>query len=200
MKLIVGLGNPGSQYERTRHNAGFMAIDRLASMHGATNWRSAYESFAADILLNAEKIILLKPMTFMNLSGRAVASAMQFYKLGIDELLVLSDDIALPVGTIRLRPTGSAGGHNGLSDIQRSLSSFATAAAKKPEDYARLRIGIDPPGRVPQKNYVLEPFSKDQLDKLDAALSKTTSACETWIKDGITRAMNLFNAADKDPS
>src|SRR5438477_11264027 len=117
MKLILGLGNPGSQYERTRHNAGFMAVDLFAQKHGATNFRVAHESFLADVLLGGEKLLLLKPQTYMNLSGRAVASAMAFYKLPLADLLVVVDDVALPAGTIRLRASGSAGGHNGLKDI-----------------------------------------------------------------------------------
>src|SRR3954469_10700271 len=110
MKLIVGLGNPGSQYDRTRHNAGFLALDRFAQKNNAGNYRVAHESFMADVLLGTEKVLLLKPQTYMNLSGRAVASAMGYYKVGIEDLLVVVDDIALPVGTIRLRATGSAGG------------------------------------------------------------------------------------------
>src|SRR6185295_1212689 len=117
MKMILGLGNPGSQYERTRHNAGFMAVDLFAQKHGATNFRVAHESFMADVLLGGEKVLLLKPQTYMNLAGRAAASAMQFYKLAVSDMLVVVDDVALPVGVIRLRATGSAGGHNGLKDI-----------------------------------------------------------------------------------
>ncbi len=156
MKLVVGLGNPGSEYEKTRHNAGFMAVERLARQHGAANWRTAHESFACDVLVGTEKVILLRPMTYMNLSGRAVASALAFYKLSIFDLLVVSDDIALPCGTIRLRPGGSAGGHNGLTDIERAMTKFAAAATVETGktvqamDYARLRFGVDFPGRVPQ--------------------------------------------------
>src|SRR6185295_13553066 len=98
MKLIAGLGNPGSQYQHTRHNAGFMAVDRFAQKHGAANYRVAHESFLADVLLDGEKILLLKPQTYMNLSGRAIASAMQFYKLSVGDMLVVVDDVALPVG------------------------------------------------------------------------------------------------------
>jgi len=193
MKLVVGLGNPGSEYERTRHNAGFMAVERTARRHGAANWRTAHESFVCDVLVGTEKVILLRPMTFMNLSGRAVASAMGFYKLGLADLLVVVDDIALPCGTIRLRATGSAGGHNGLADIQRAVSTAATLAGKLPVDYARLRIGIDPPGRVPQKSYVLNPFAADQWPLVDGALTRSVDAIECWTTDGIETAMNRFN-------
>ena len=200
MKLVVGLGNPGSEYEKTRHNAGFMAVERFARGHGAAGWRTAHESFACDVLLGTEKVIILRPMTFMNLSGRAVASAMSFYKIDIDDLLVVVDDIALPAGTIRLRPSGSAGGHNGLIDIERAMANFAAAATTPvrqvlPLDYARLRIGIDPPGRVPQKSYVLERFSAAQWPLVDEALDRSVGAIECWVQFGIKTAMNRFNPA-----
>ena len=197
MKLIVGLGNPGTQYERTRHNVGFMAVDLFAQKHGAMNFRVVHQSFLADVLLNGEKVLLLKPQTYMNLSGQAVASAMSYYKIGLEEMLVVVDDIALPVGTIRLRATGSAGGHNGLKDIEAAVSNVAAAAGKKGMDYSRLRIGVDPPGRVPQKSYVLEPFSAEQKPKIDTALQNSVNAMDVWVSEGMTPAMNRFNAGEK---
>jgi peptidyl-tRNA hydrolase, PTH1 family len=197
MKLIVGLGNPGSQYERSRHNAGFMALDLFAQKHGAGNFRVAHESFMADVLLEGEKILLLKPQTYMNLSGRAVASAMQFYKLGLGDLLVVVDDVALPAGVIRLRATGSAGGHNGLRDIEMAVSGCAAAAGKTGLDYNRLRIGIDPPGMVPQKDYVLSAFSAEQKPKIEAALKAAVEAIGVWVREGIVTAMNKFNGGEK---
>ncbi|MGN6370025.1 MAG: aminoacyl-tRNA hydrolase [Phycisphaerae bacterium] len=197
MKLIVGLGNPGTQYERTRHNVGFMAVDLFAQKHGAANFRVAHQSFVADVLVGGEKVILLKPQTYMNLSGQAVASAMGYFKLGIEELLVVVDDIALPVGTIRLRASGSAGGHNGLKDIEAAMGNFAFAAGRKGMDYNRLRIGVDPPGRVPQKTYVLEPFSAEQKPKVEGALKAAVEGMGVWVGEGITAAMNKFNAGEK---
>jgi len=197
MKLIVGLGNPGTQYERTRHNVGFMAVDLFAQKHGAMNFRVAHQSFLADVLLNGEKVLLLKPQTYMNLSGQAVASAMSYYKIGLEEMLVVVDDIALPVGTIRLRATGSAGGHNGLKDIEGAVSNVAAVSGKKGMDYSRLRIGVDPPGRVPQKSYVLEPFSAEQKPKIDTALQNSVNAMDVWVSEGMTPAMNRFNAGEK---
>ncbi len=198
MKLITGLGNPGSQYERTRHNAGFMALDLFAHKHGAANYRLAHESFMADVLLNGEKILLLKPQTYMNLSGRAVASAMQFYKLGLADLLVVVDDVALPAGVIRLRASGSAGGHNGLRDIELAVSSCAAAAGKTGLDYNRLRIGVDPPPvNVPQKDYVLTAFTPEQKPKLEAAFKAAVEAMGVWVTEGIVAAMNRFNAGEK---
>lgn len=195
MRLIVGLGNPGSEYERTRHNVGFMVVDKLAQKYGASNFRVAHEGFVADIHLAGQKTILLKPQTYMNVSGRAVASAMQFYKIQMSDLLVVVDDIALPVGMIRLRASGSAGGHNGLRDIQAALGNFALMEMppKKPEDYPRLRIGIDPPGRVPQKNYVLEPFSPAQKPQLEQALQDAVDAISCWAEQGVQIAMTRYN-------
>lgn len=188
MKLIVGLGNPGSQYERTRHNAGFMAVDQFAQKHGAANFRVAHESFLADVLLAGEKILLLKPQTYMNLSGRAVASAMGFYKLDVADLLVVVDDVALPAGVIRLRASGSAGGHNGLKDIERAVGGLT---------YARLRIGVDPPGVVPQKDYVLNAFTAEQKPKMETSLKASVEAMGVWVREGIVAAMNKFNAGEK---
>jgi peptidyl-tRNA hydrolase, PTH1 family len=193
MKLVVGLGNPGSQYERTRHNAGFMAIDLFAQKHGAANFRVAHESFVADVLFGGEKLLLLKPQTFMNLCGRAVASAMAFYKLGLGDLLVVVDDVALPAGTVRLRASGSAGGHNGLKDIELAISNLATSEGKTGLDYHRLRVGIDPPGVVPQKSYVLQAFTPEQKPRIDAALKLAVDAIGVWAGQGITAAMNKFN-------
>ena len=197
MKLIVGLGNPGSNYDRTRHNAGFMAVDLFAQKNGAANFRVAHEGFLADVLIGGEKVLLLKPQTYMNCSGRSVASAMGFYKLALADLLVVVDDIALPCGTIRMRAGGSAGGHNGLLDIQAAMSSLAAEAAKSPLDYNRLRIGVDPPGRVPQKSYVLESFSNEQKPKMEEAFKRAVEAMGCWVKEGIGAAMNKFNGGDE---
>jgi peptidyl-tRNA hydrolase, PTH1 family len=197
MKLIFGLGNPGSQYERTRHNAGFMALDLFAQKYGAGNFRIAHESFMADVLLGGEKILLLKPQTYMNLSGRAVQSAVQFFKLSIADMLVVVDDVALPVGTIRLRAAGSSGGHNGLRDIEAAISFFAEQEGKKSLEYARLRIGVDPPGMVPQKDYVLTAFTADQKPKLEVALKAAVEAMGMWVTEGIGAAMNRFNGGEK---
>jgi PTH1 family peptidyl-tRNA hydrolase len=184
MKLMVGLGNPGTQYERTRHNVGFMAVDLFAQKHGAVNFRVAHESFMADVMLGGEKVLLLKPQTYMNLSGRAVASAMGYYKVEVKDVLVVVDDIALPTGVIRLRASGSAGGHNGLKDLERAMGG---------QEYSRLRIGVDSPGVVPQKDYVLSAFTGEQKGKVETALKSAVEAMEVWVKEGIVTAMNRYN-------
>ena len=186
MKLLVGLGNPGREYENTRHNAGFLVLDRLARRHapGAVA-RGKFNALAVDANIQGEKTILLKPTTYMNRSGRAVAEAVNFYKLDpTEDVLVFVDEIALPVGTLRLRAKGSAGGHNGLSDIERHLGTDA---------YSRCRIGIDPPGIIPQADYVLGKFTDEQRTKLEPTLEKCADAAEHWIDHGITSAMNTFN-------
>lgn len=188
MKLIVGLGNPGSQYEKTRHNAGFMAVDRLAR-----RWASAeipkgrFSALCVEAPVKGERVLLMKPTTYMNLSGRSVAEAVGFYKLNpSSDLLVLVDDTALPSGAIRLRASGSAGGHNGLADIQQKLGT---------EVYPRLRIGVDAcPPMMKLEDYVLGRFTTEQAALLEPALDKAADATETFIQHGITRAMNTFNA------
>jgi PTH1 family peptidyl-tRNA hydrolase len=196
MRLVVGLGNPGRQYVGTRHNVGFEVIDRLAVRLGWTKKtedfdtlsRSKFEGLALDGPAGADKALLLKPATFVNLSGRSVQSALAFYQLTPADVLVVLDDVALPVGKIRLRAFGSSGGHNGLKDIERALGTNA---------YPRLRVGVDaPPVRVPQRDYVLGRFSDDQRKTTDLAIERSCDAAIVWMEKGIEAAMNRFNAAD----
>ena len=200
MKLIVGLGNPGLDYLGTRHNVGFEVVDALA---GYLGWgvfdklaKSKFDGLAYDGAIETargvEKVLLLKPMTYMNVSGRSVRQAMTFYKAEPADVLVVVDELALPAGKLRLRGDGTSGGHNGLKDIERA---FGTKA------YPRLRIGIDaPPPRIPGKDYVLQKFTTDQRIAVDLALPKAAACCITWADNGISKAMNLFNAADDDAS
>jgi len=186
VKLIVGLGNPGPEYDRTRHNVGFDVLDRLARRWApGETARSKFHGVLIEALIDSEKSILLKPTTYMNRSGLAVAEAARFYKLDpSNDLLVLVDDVALECGTIRLRADGSAGGHNGLADIEQKLGT---------REYARLRIGIDPPGQIPQKDYVLGRFRPEQLERIEPALDTAADAARCWATLGITEAMNQFN-------
>ncbi len=208
MKLIVGLGNPGSQYERTRHNAGFMVVDRLIARHAASE--IARSKFAAAVVearlpfvchtgdagqtgaaAADDKCLFMKPLNYMNRSGQSVAEAVRFYKLNPRaDLMVIVDDIALPCGSIRLRPEGGAGGHNGLGDIERCLGT---------SDYPRLRVGIDAPGIIPQADYVLGKFSEEQWPKVEPSLVKAADACDTWLKRGMDAAMNIHNAPPPRP-
>lgn len=204
MKLIVGLGNPGSQYDKTRHNAGFMVVDRLVRRHVAMGTlpksrfqgicfeASIKESSVKGASMQGEKCLLLKPTTYMNLSGRSVAEALGFYKLDpAHDLLVLVDDVSLPSGSIRVRASGSAGGHNGLADIQRALAS---------EVYSRVRIGIDAcPLMMKLEDYVLGRFTPEQGVLLETAIDKACDAVELFIHSGIIATMNRFNASEKKP-
>jgi PTH1 family peptidyl-tRNA hydrolase len=186
VKLIVGLGNPGIEYDATRHNVGFLALDSIARRiaPGAIA-RARFHGLLIDAAHADEKILLLKPATYMNRSGQAVAEAVQFYKLDpVSDLLIIVDDVALPCGSIRLRADGSAGGHNGLDDIIQKLGNDA---------WARLRIGIDAPGTTPQKDYVLGRFRPDQQPLVDAAISDAAAAALCWLNHGIVEAMNRFN-------
>jgi peptidyl-tRNA hydrolase, PTH1 family len=194
MKLVAGLGNPGAQYEFTRHNAGYMVLELLAGRHGQQHWKSAFEALTCQIMLGENKLLLLRPLTYMNLSGRAVAAAVKFYGLALEDILVVVDDVALDCGTIRLRASGSSGGHNGLANIELSLSALAAEAGKTSQDFARLRVGIDPPGRVGLETYVLERFSPAQKQAVEPALSRAAEAVEYWAAFGIAAAMNRFNA------
>lgn len=201
MKLVVGLGNPGIEYVGTRHNIGFEVVEQLAARLG---WigkpgqfrqlaRSKFEGLTLDgsVATTAggdEKVLLLEPMTYMNVSGRAVAAAMAFYQLTPNDLLVVLDDLALPVGRLRMRASGSSGGHNGLKDIEQSLGT---------QQYPRLRLGIDPkPPFIPQRDYVLQKFNVEQRTVMDSTVTRACGAIVTWIDKGIETAMSQFNVAD----
>ena len=193
MKLIVGLGNPGSQYEKTRHNAGFMAVDRIARRHFAGETpRGRFQGAVLEGSVKGERCVLLKPTTYMNRSGAAVAQAANFYKIDVSsDLLVFVDDLALPLGARRLRAAGAAGGHNGLSDIQRALGT---------EAYPRCRIGIDArPAFMDQADYVLGRLTAEEMAVMDPALDRAADAAEVFISEGITPAMNRFNATGPKP-
>jgi len=192
MKLIVGLGNPGPEYAKTRHNVGFMLVDRLAARHNLSGARHKFHAGVLDGELHvgnpirSQRCVLMLPTTYMNRSGLAVAEAMTFYKLDPQQdLLVLVDDLALDCGVIRLRAEGSAGGHNGLIDIERALGT---------RKYPRLRIGIDPRGYAKQSDYVLGQFTNAQWEHVDPALDKGVKCVESWLVDGLEKTMSLFNA------
>lgn len=198
--LVVGLGNPGRQYVGTRHNVGWEVLDRLAVKLGWISQPSEFDRIARSnfdgLLLDGpvatssgtRKLLLLKPTTYMNLSGRSVRAAMDFYQLQPTDLMIVLDEMALPCGRIRIRSGGSDGGHNGLRDIQRVLSTT---------QYPRLRVGVDsPPPRVPGRDYVLGRFTETQRVALEPAIDRAADAIRLWMADGINAAMNRFNADD----
>jgi PTH1 family peptidyl-tRNA hydrolase len=185
--LIVGLGNPGAEYEWTRHNLGFMLIDKLARDTGADIGRRECSSLVGRAVIEDCVVKLVKPRTFMNLSGEAVACFVAKQKLAgpNDSLLVISDDLALPFGTIRIRPRGSAGGHNGLKSIIGALGS---------DDFIRLRIGIQPEHPINDaKRFVLDPFPKAARTRLEEVLDLSAEAVRAVLKDGVLKAMSNYN-------
>lgn len=198
MKLIVGLGNPGSQYTNTRHNAGFMVIDRLCAAHGnASPVKARFQAATSEVSIGGERCLLMKPTTFMNLSGRSVAEAVRFFKVDpVLDLLVVVDDLYLPTGDVRLKPGGGAAGHNGLTSIQTLLGR---------DDYPRLRVGVGQqptggkPSHMDQADYVLSRFSDDESPLLAGAVTKSVKTVETYAAKGLAHAMNFANAGPAKP-
>lgn len=186
MKMIVGLGNPGRKYEKTKHNVGFMTVDRVAEKFGATFKNNAFEAEVAEFFVNGEKVLLVKPQTFMNESGRAVGPLLTYFGLEAEDLLVVYDDLDLELGKLRLRQKGSAGGHNGMKSIISHLGR---------QDFKRIKIGIGrPPEKMTVVNHVLSPFAKEDLPIIEGSLQKATEACEFLLgSHDFTQAMNQFN-------
>ena len=186
MKIFVGLGNPGAEYAKTKHNVGFMLADKLAEDLGAENWKNNFNALVAETFFEGEKILIVKPQTFMNNSGEAVGSLVNFYKISTEDLTVAHDDLDLPAGMIRLRPKGSGGGHHGVESIIQHLGGE--------KNFARVRIGI---GRPPQNrtviNHVLSNFNAEDSEKISAALEELLPAVKSIFSNGIDYAMNKFN-------
>jgi peptidyl-tRNA hydrolase, PTH1 family len=184
IKMVVGLGNPGSKYQGTRHNIGFELVDRLALGGSQASFSSKFEGQQAEIEIDYRRVLLLKPQTFMNLSGRSVSQAVRFFKLPVTDLLVICDDLSLPVGKLRLRPGGSDGGQKGLRDIAAQLGS---------EQFPRLRIGIGENEGVDAADYVLSRFRSAERSAIEDALILASQAVDVWVTQGIDAAMNRFN-------
>lgn len=184
MKIIVGLGNPGEKYLKTRHNFGFMVIDRLAQQLEMECTQKKFQSFFSKNTVEHEEIILLKPQTFMNLSGVAVKEAADMYKCALQNLMVVCDDLDLPLGKIRIRRSGGCGGHRGLESIAACLGST---------DFPRLRIGIGRPSIGDPRNYVLSTFSREEEGVAGETIEKACLALKSWIFEGIEACMNKFN-------
>lgn len=182
--LLVGLGNPGWKYRQNRHNIGFMAVDRLAQVHGLSLGKVQFKAIVGDGRIGHQAVILAKPQTYMNLSGEAVGSLARFYKVEPSRLLVIYDEIDLPFGTLRLREQGSAGGHNGMKSIIQHLG----------DTFPRLRLGVSrPPGQMPAAAYVLQDFAADEQILLAEMLDETARAVVTFLTDGIQLAMSRHN-------
>ena len=191
MKLIVGLGNPGPEYRDTRHNVGFKVADALAERwRVADQWREKFDALQVKTIAGEEPVILAKPLTFLNLSGQSVTAIAGFYKIEPADIFVVTDDVALPLGRLRARRDGGAGGHNGLKSIIQSLATQA---------FPRMRVGV---GRGDDRrdlaDHVLGRFEADERDTVSAAVLRAADATEMFLSDGIERVMNAFNAADKE--
>jgi PTH1 family peptidyl-tRNA hydrolase len=192
LKLIVGLGNPGPEYRDTRHNVGFKVVDELARRHGVNSWNEKFGGLEARIRVADVPAILSKPLSFMNLSGSAVQQFSAFYKVESPEILVIVDDVELPLGRLRARGEGGAGGHNGLKSV---ISSLGT------EKFARLRVGVGRGNAGSNlSNFVLGRFTADEQEIITAAVLRAADATEVFIERGIGPAMNMFNAAPKQDS
>jgi len=187
MKVVVGLGNPGRQYDKTRHNVGFRVIEELARRQGvAFTSRQSFEAETAEIFLDGKKTLLAAPQTYMNLSGRSVRRFFDYYDMSPDDLLIVCDDLNLPIGKLRMRAGGSAGGQKGLNNIIHRLGS---------ENIGRLRIGIgQAPGKMDAADYVLGKFRTDETSIIDHAVVAAADGVEMWIREGLEPTMNVVNA------
>jgi PTH1 family peptidyl-tRNA hydrolase len=186
--LIVGLGNPGREYRDTRHNIGFMVVDKIAKDLGVDFTRAQAKALVTDGSHQGHKIYLAKPQTYMNKSGHATRTLLQFYKLDFEDLLVIYDDVDLPFGTIRLKPSGGSGGHKGMQSIIKQLGT---------QDFPRLRLGVGrPPGYKQAANYVLKPFSRQEAEHLDVFIAGGADASLVFVSEGIDEAMTRFNRSE----
>lgn len=185
--LLIGLGNPGREYQTNRHNFGFMLIDRLAVRLGARGLKVQSQAIVTSAIYEDRKLILAKPQTYMNLSGQSIQGLAHFYKLPLENLLVAYDDLDLPFGTIRLRPGGGPGGQKGVASTIERLGT---------KDFARLRLGIGrPPGRMDPAAYVLQDFSREEVKTLSEILDRAADAALEFVMHGLDKAMNKFNGS-----
>jgi len=185
MKLVVGLGNPGRKYEGTRHNVGFQVVAELVRKYGQTKPKQAFQGETVEAQIAGHKALLLCPHTLMNLSGASVLAARDFYKISPEDLLIIGDDLNLPLGKLRLRPSGSSGGQKGLENIIRRLGT---------DEVPRLRIGIgSPPEGRDAADFVLGRFSKAELPNIEEAVWRAADAVELWARDGMAKSMNQYN-------
>jgi PTH1 family peptidyl-tRNA hydrolase len=189
--LIVGLGNPGPEYDQTRHNVGFRCVDALVQAHGITfDQKKRSKARTADGLIAGKRVLIAKPQTFMNLSGTSVQGLAAFYQIAPKNIIVILDDLDISLGTLRIRPKGGSAGHKGLSDIIQRLGT---------QDFPRIRFGIGrPPSRMDPAAYVLRRFDQDELPVIGSAVERTIKAVEVWLTEGIDNAMNRYNGSAEE--
>lgn len=184
-RLVVGLGNPGPRYAHTRHNAGFMVVDAFAARHGVSVDRFGWQALYAELRVGGDRVVLLKPQTYMNLSGESVAPALRWYKCTLQDLIVIYDDMDLPLGRLRLRLAGSSGGHNGMKSLIEHLGS---------DQFPRIRVGIGrPPAGWAVPDWVLSPFAPEEEPVIRDAVTRAAEAVEVALRLGFQAAMNRFN-------
>lgn len=188
MKLIVGLGNPGLKYENTRHNCGFMVLDKLADILNVQINQSKFKSLICTFKYKDEQVMLMKPQTYMNLSGEAVILAVNYYKIDKEDILIVHDDLDLPVGKLRIRKQGSSGGQKGMQSIINLLNT---------NEISRIRIGIDHDKRIPVADYVLGKVKKEDLDDFNESIDEASKACKDFLDMSIDMVMNKYNKNDK---
>lgn len=184
MKLVVGLGNPGKEYEKTRHNVGFMVLDALAKQYNVNYSKNKFQGLYGELIINGEKIIFLKPQKYMNLSGEVIKSFLNFYKISISDMLIFHDDLDLPCGKIRIKQKGSSGGHNGLKDIEKNIGT---------QEYNRVKIGISNNKEVDTKDYVLGTFSKDDLEKINNSVDISVKIFHDFLNKDLEYLMRNYN-------
>jgi PTH1 family peptidyl-tRNA hydrolase len=184
LKVVVGLGNPGRKYQGTRHNVGYAVVDSLAASAHCGRFQDRFQAQVAELQEDAHRVLLIKPETFMNLSGRCVREVVDFYQLPLSDLLIVCDDFNLPLGKLRVRARGTHGGHNGLRDIQNHLGTT---------EYARLRIGVEAPGDKAAVEHVLGRFRPAERPVIEEAVARASQAVGVWIHQGIEACMNQYN-------
>lgn len=181
MKMIVGLGNPGKDYQNTRHNVGFLVLDNYLN---TSDWKEKFNALYHEERINGEKVIFVKPLTFMNLSGDAVVKYVNYFDVNIDDILVIHDDLDLPFSTYKLKKNSSAGGHNGIKSIINRIGS---------QEFARLKVGVSHDRSIDTKDYVLGNFSKKEKEQIEVMQKDFNKIIESFVNDGIDRTMNIYN-------
>ena len=184
MKLIVGLGNIGKEYENTRHNVGFMCIDKILNSYGLVMNKEKFDGLYVDTIINNEKVIFLKPQRYMNLSGEVIRKFVDFYKIDINDILIINDDLSLPIGNLKLKYKGSCGGHNGLRNIEQNL---------KTQNYKRIKVGIGNNNNYDMKDYVLGHFNKDEILLINNVTEKMPMIIKDYLNVDFEKVMSKYN-------